>query len=187
MHSLSHGLTTLSDEADCSQTDSASPAVSPSEPGRLEALRRYSILDTVPEASFDRITRLVATTFQAPIVRLTFVDAERDWSKSWVGSDLQEPGRASSFCQYSILSDQVMVVPDARTDARFRDNPLVTGAPHARFYAGAPLKTSDGFILGTFPGGRSRLSGFRHDRYHRVGTATSGPDHRGRRRGEGAH
>ena len=103
MHSVSHGLTTLSDEADRSRADSASLTVSPREPGRLEALRRYSILDTAPEASFDRITRLVATTFQAPIVRLTFVDAERDWSKSWVGSDLQEPGRATSFCQYSIL------------------------------------------------------------------------------------
>ena len=149
MPSLSPDPIVLSDEEHRDQAESAHPSALPGEPERLAALRRYSILDTAPEASFDRITRLVATTFQAPVVRLTFVDAEREWSKSWVGSDLQEPGRATSFCQHSILSDQVMVVPDARLDARFRDNPLVTGSPHARFYAGAPLKTSDGFILGT--------------------------------------
>ena len=125
------------------------PPMPPNEGGRLEALRRYSILDTPPEESYDRVTRLVSTIFRMPIVRVTFVDQEREWTKSCVGTAAQNSDRGSSFCQYAILSEKVTVVPDARRVARFKDSPLVTGAPHARFYAGAPLKTSDGFLIGT--------------------------------------
>ena len=149
MCSSSHGLAILSEGEKRDQPLSAFHALSPEKPERLEALCRYSIFDTAREPSFDRITRLVARTFQAPIVRLTFVDAEREWTKSWAGLDLPEPDRATSFCHHSILSDQVMLVPDAHQDPRFRNNPLVVSSPYARFYAGAPLKTFDGFILGT--------------------------------------
>ena len=148
MHSSPLGATVPGEGEERDQPLSAFPALSLESPGRLEALRRYSILDTAREPSFDRITRLVATAFQAPSVRLTFVEDGREWTKSWVGLDLPEPDRATSFCHCTILSDQVMLVPDARQDTRFQDSPLVAGAPHVRFYAGAPLKTADGFILG---------------------------------------
>ncbi len=120
-----------------------------SEAARLEALGRYAIMDTPPEASFDRITRLASATLEAPIVRVTFVDADREWNKSCVGGYPQQSPRASSFCQYSILSDDVLVVPDTQEDERFRNSPQVVDQPHVRFYAGAPLRTSEGFILGT--------------------------------------
>src|SRR5919199_3380376 len=119
------------------------------EPERLRALRRYGILDTPPESAFDRITGLAARLFDVPIVLVTLVDEGRQWFKSCYGLDLRQTEREVSFCAHALLADEVLVVPDATRDPRFADNPLVLGPPDIRFYAGAPLKTPDGFTLGT--------------------------------------
>lgn len=119
------------------------------EVARLQALGRYAILDTLPEEAFDRLTRLAARLFGTPTALVTFVDQERQWFKSCFGLDFQETPRNESFCAHTMQRPQVMVVPDATRDARFRDNPLVTEHPNIRFYAGAPLITRDGFGLGS--------------------------------------
>jgi PAS domain S-box-containing protein len=116
---------------------------------RLAELRRYSLLDTPPEKAFDNITQLAATIFDVPIAAVTLIDAERQWFKSCVGLETREVGRNFAFCAYAILGEDVMIVPDARADARFANNPMVTGPPYIRFYAGAPLRTSNGLNLGT--------------------------------------
>jgi response regulator RpfG family c-di-GMP phosphodiesterase len=117
---------------------------------RLRALHEYHIMDTPPEPSFDHLTRLAARHFNVPVALVTFMDEERQWFKSCVGTDLRENSRDLSFCSYTLLSDQVMVVPNATTDPRFRDNPMVTGPTGVRAYAGAPLRTADGLNLGSF-------------------------------------
>ncbi len=122
----------------------------PNEKERLEALRRYAILDTPPEAAFERLTNLAAQLFNVPIALISLVDEDRQWFKSYYGLNTQQTSRDISFCVHAILSTQVMVVPDATEDPRFADNSLVTGLPGIRFYAGAPLQTPDGFNLGTF-------------------------------------
>ena len=119
------------------------------ESSRLDALRRHAILDTGPEAAFDRITRLVQSVFDVPMVRITLVDAEREWFKSSIGCGGQEAGRDIAFCAHTILQDEILVVPNALEDPRFEWYPQVTGEEQIRFYAGAPLKSADGFVLGT--------------------------------------
>jgi anti-sigma regulatory factor (Ser/Thr protein kinase) len=119
------------------------------EAARLATLREYRILDTEPEQSFDDLTLLASHICGTPIALLSLVDADRQWFKSRVGVTIVETSRAISFCTHAIQHQDVMVVPDAREDARFRDNPQVTGDPHIRFYAGAPLVTRDGHALGT--------------------------------------
>jgi two-component system cell cycle sensor histidine kinase/response regulator CckA len=121
----------------------------PNERGRLEALRRQAILDTPPEAAFDRISRLAARLLEVPIALVSFIDERRQWYKARYGANWQEVGRESSVCAYTILTDGLTVVPDLSRDRRFADNPQVTGPSHLRFYAGAPLKSSDGFNIGT--------------------------------------
>ena len=116
---------------------------------RLAALREYQILDTPAEEVFDRVTRQAARLCGTPISLVTFIDANRQWYKSRVGIDHTETPRDVSFCAYAILDDDLLVVPDARSDPRFQDNPLVTGPPGIRFYAGAPLATPAGQRLGT--------------------------------------
>jgi GAF domain-containing protein len=116
---------------------------------RLAALHRYDILDTPTDERFDRVTRLAARLFEAPIALITLVDEDRQWFKSCLGLDRRETEREISFCTYNVQAESVMVVEDAREDPRFADNPLVTGAPGIRFYAGAPLVTPDGHILGS--------------------------------------
>ena len=120
------------------------------EASRLKALRRYAVLDSPPEAGFDRITHLASCLFGTPIVLISLIDRKRQWFKSCVGLEPMEVDREISFCAHAILSDGVLVVPDTLEDPRFHDNPQVTGAPFIRFYAGAPLVTLDGFRLGTF-------------------------------------
>lgn len=118
------------------------------ETSRLATLRLLKILDTQPEERFDRLTRMAKRLFDVPIAMVTLVDAERQWFKSCVGIKLPETPRDISFCGHAILSDEVMMVPDALQDERFFDNPLVTGEPKIRFYAGCPLKVA-GHNLGT--------------------------------------
>jgi len=119
------------------------------EGGRLESLRQYEILDTPSEEAFDRITRLAAAWFKMPISLISLVDDERQWFKSHHGLETGETPRGLAFCSYTILHDEVFVVPDASRDVRFAHNPLVTGGPEIKFYAGAPLKNKDGYNLGT--------------------------------------
>ncbi|MDO9371649.1 MAG: EAL domain-containing protein [Gammaproteobacteria bacterium] len=126
------------------------PPLPPDESTRLSTLHALSILDTPPEARFDRITRFAARLFDVPIALISLVDAERQWFKSCQGLDVSETPRGISFCGHAILGAHALVVPDARLDERFADNPLVTGAPHIRFYAGFPISAPNGSRLGTF-------------------------------------
>lgn len=110
-----------------------------SEKARLDALHQMQILDTIDEERFDRLTRVAQDLFDVEIVLVSLVDENRQWFKSYQGLNVRETHRDYSFCAHAILEDGVMMVPDARQDHRFHDNPLVTGPPHIRFYAGAPL------------------------------------------------
>lgn len=116
---------------------------------RLAALRSYDILDTEPEAAFDEVTRLIARICDAPIAVVNLIDEGRQWFKAEVGLGVRETPLETSFCAHALLEQDGMVVPDATQDARFACNPLVTEAPHLRFYAGVLLKTADGLPLGT--------------------------------------
>jgi len=116
---------------------------------RLQVLGRYAILDTLPEEAFDRLTRLAARLFGTPTALVTFVDEERQWFKSCFGLDFNETPRSESFCAHAIQQAEVMIVPDATRDVRFRNNPRVTYHPGIRFYAGSPLITPDGFRIGS--------------------------------------
>ncbi|WP_426019906.1 PAS domain-containing protein [Brevundimonas sp. DWR2-3-1b1] len=118
------------------------------EADRLRALKQYGVLDTTPEASFDDIVNLAARLCDAPMAAVSLVDAERQWFKAEVGLGVRETPRPLSFCAHAMLADTAMVVTDAFEDPRFADNALVTGPPHIRFYAGHPLKASDGVSLG---------------------------------------
>ena len=118
------------------------------ESARLAALHEYRLLDTSPEAAFDDITQLAARLCDVPIALVSLVDIDRQWFKSRVGLDSTQTAREMAFCAHTILENKPLVVTDATLDARFADNPLVTGDPGIRFYAGAPLVTPSGFALG---------------------------------------
>ncbi len=115
---------------------------------RLEALGRYDVLDTEPEPSFERLVGLARQLLGVPTALITLVAEERQWFKARVGFEPGETGRDVSFRDHTIRQGRVMVVRDAQKDPRFQDNPLVTGAPGIRFYAGAPFETPDGYKLG---------------------------------------
>ncbi|MGB3615893.1 MAG: GAF domain-containing protein [Elainellaceae cyanobacterium] len=119
------------------------------EAARLEALREYKILDTPPEKGYDDVTALAAFICDAPIALITLVDGDRQWFKSKVGLDVDETSRDVSFCAHAILSDETMVIQDALQDDRFTDNPFVTCVSGIRFYAGVPLMTPRGYLIGT--------------------------------------
>ena len=116
---------------------------------RMAAVRRYEILDTPPDGSFDRVTALAARRFNAPISIISIVDHDRIWFKSHHGVDVQQIGRDPGLCASAILSSEAHVLVDASTDVRSLANPLVAGDFGLRFYAGVPLQTADGHNLGT--------------------------------------
>ena len=123
--------------------------MSTDEQDRLAALARYAILDTAAEDAFDELVQLASTICASPIALISFVDASRQWFKARVGLGTAETPRQISFCTHAILQRELFIVHDARQDPLFAGNPLVTGEPKIRFYAGAPLVTPDGFNLGT--------------------------------------
>lgn len=120
-----------------------------SEAERLEALCALNLLDTPPEERFDRITRLAASFFDVPIALVSLIDEQRQWFKSKYGIDVPETPRDHAFCDHAIRNRDLLVVEDAGLDTRFRANPLVTGPLGIRFYAGYPVCSPDGHILGT--------------------------------------
>lgn len=119
------------------------------EEGRIEELKRYNILDTPPDGSFDRITRLAATLFDVPIALISLVDTDRIWFKSAYGLTVNQINRDPGLCASAILSNDVYVIGDACKDPRSLTNPLVAGEFGLRFYAAAPLQTEAQHNLGT--------------------------------------
>ncbi|MFV8833631.1 GAF domain-containing hybrid sensor histidine kinase/response regulator [Aquisalimonas sp.] len=116
---------------------------------RSAALDALRIMDTAPEPRFDRFTRLASRLLSVPICAVTLLDAHRQWFKSAVGLSITETAKSDSFCQYAIGQPDILEVPDLLMDSRFEHNPYVTGDPHLRFYAGAPIAAPDGTHLGT--------------------------------------
>lgn len=125
------------------------PEIPGDEAWRLDALHALPLLDTAPEADFDAIVRLGQALFDVPTCLVTLIDRDRQWFKARIGLDVPETPRDISFCGHAILQDDVFVIADASRDERFHDNPLVTGPPHIRFYAGAPIRLPNGYTIGT--------------------------------------
>ncbi|HEY0065280.1 MAG TPA: GAF domain-containing protein [Telluria sp.] len=131
------------------------PAVAPAYPvaadeaERLRAVQATGLMDTPAEPAFDRLTWLATQVMDAPMALISLLSARRQWFKSSVGIDVSETPRDWAFCSHAVLEEDMFVVEDALADPRFQDNPLVTGAPYIRFYAGCPLLDQDGFALGT--------------------------------------
>ncbi|MBI4051693.1 MAG: PAS domain S-box protein [Elusimicrobia bacterium] len=124
------------------------PPLPPNESRRIAILRSLGILDTPPEERFDRITRITMRIFSVPVALVTLVDSQRQWFKSHPGIEIQETPRELSFCAYTILGDDVLVVPDLSRDPRFCDNPILA-TTGTRFYAACPISATDGSKLGT--------------------------------------
>ena len=125
------------------------PPIPHDETMRLQSLHSLKILDTHPEDRYDRITRLATRVFDVPIALVSLIDKDRQWFKSRQGLDACETSREISFCGHAIIQDGVFIVEDTLLDQRFSDNPLVTDEPNIRFYAGYPLKSQTGRMLGT--------------------------------------
>ncbi|HEY0033752.1 MAG TPA: GAF domain-containing protein [Devosia sp.] len=119
------------------------------EEARLRVLTGLGVLDTEPHPAFDALCQRAATAYAAPIALISFVDRDRQWFKSRVGLTCDQTDREFSFCSHAILRDEPLMISDATKDPRFSNNPLVTGAPFIRFYAGAPLFYGDQIRLGT--------------------------------------
>ena len=125
------------------------PALPIDETARLMSLHSLRILDTPSEQRFDRITRMAKRMFDVEICLISLVDSDRQWFKSKQGLEACETSREISFCGHAILEEKVFIVGDASIDPGFADNPLVTGAPFIRFYAGAPIRGPHGYRIGT--------------------------------------
>lgn len=137
-------------EVDITASPSAmTPLVPENEELRMAAVARYEILDSPPDGAFDRITSLAARIFKVPIATISVVDHDRIWFKSKYGIDAVEIGRDPGLCASAIIDNEPWVVNDASTDPRTMENPLVRGELGLRFYAGASLRTADGYNLGT--------------------------------------
>lgn len=119
------------------------------DPSRNETLRGYGVLDTPNEPDFDAVVREAAKVLGTPIALISLLDENRQWFKAKVGLQASETPLSISFCTHAVRGPDVFQIGDATKDARFKDNPLVTGDPSIRFYAGAPLKTSTGARIGT--------------------------------------
>ena len=117
---------------------------------RIRNLYKYGILDTPPDGHFDEITLLASKIFNVPVAIISLVDTDRIWFKSYYGLDVDQITRDPGLCSSAILSDDIYLVEDARVDPRTLSNPLVAGAMGLQFYAAAPLKSREGFNLGTF-------------------------------------
>lgn len=125
------------------------PEIPANEKQRLQGVRDLAILDTEPDEILDEITAKVMQRFDVPICLVTIVDANRQWFKSNHGLDVCETPRDISFCGHAINYDSILYIPDAHEDYRFKTNPLVTGEPYIRFYAGAPLILGETLRVGT--------------------------------------
>jgi len=126
------------------------PAIPKNENKRLESLKKYSILDTLPEKEYDEITELASYICETPISLVSLIDEERQWFKSHHGLKVDSTPKNVAFCAHAINDkNNILIIPDSRKDERFHDNPLVTGDPYVIFYAGIPLISSDGYPLGT--------------------------------------
>jgi diguanylate cyclase (GGDEF)-like protein len=125
------------------------PRLTDNELQRLQLLNALQLLDTGPDERFDRLTRMAKRLFDVPIALVSLVDFNRQWFKSCAGLDVTETSRDISFCGHAILGDEIFVIPDTTADVRFFDNPLVTGPPYIRFYAGCPLHVSRNAKVGT--------------------------------------
>lgn len=123
--------------------------LSNNEVGRLEALRLYQILDTAPEEAFDDLTLLVTQICETPIAFITLVEAHRQWFKSKVGLDVAQNPLNVGFCPLVIAKREILIIPDTLAEQQYATNPVVVSNPHVRFYAGAPLTTVEGHIIGT--------------------------------------
>jgi len=117
---------------------------------RIQTLKRYEILDTPPDGTFDRLTSLAAKVFNVPIAIISLVDHDRIWFKSHKGLDTRQIGKEPGLCASAVLSNDIYIIEDARNDPRSLANPLVAGELGLQFYAAYPLKTKNGFNLGTF-------------------------------------
>jgi GAF domain-containing protein len=116
---------------------------------RLELLYELLLLDTPPQQRLDKIVEFSSAEFNVPICLVSLVDSDRQWFKARIGISACQTERDISFCAHALSSKELLLVPDALVDPRFHDNPLVSGPPYIRFYAGAPLAYKDGLVIGT--------------------------------------
>jgi GAF domain-containing protein len=119
------------------------------EDDRLAVLASYGLMDTPPDPALDTLTRLTSRLIDVPVSLVSLLDDQRQWFKSRHGLDVEETPREVAFCDHVVRSGEILVIEDTAADPRFRDNPLVAGPPHVRFYAGVPLPVPQAAVLAT--------------------------------------